>query len=55
MQVEQFNFLKKNPAAVMLANEGLRLMPRPGLGDARFTPSLRPLTWRSDARSRADR
>ena len=41
--VEQFNFLKKNPAAVVLANEGLRLMPRPGLGDARFTPSLWPV------------
>lgn len=41
--VEQFDFLKKNPTAVALANEGLRLMPRPGLGDARFTPSLWPV------------
>jgi murein DD-endopeptidase MepM/ murein hydrolase activator NlpD len=41
--VEQFNFLKKNATAVALATEGLRLMPRPGLGDARFTPSLWPV------------
>ncbi len=41
--VEQFNFLKKNPTAVFLAAEGLRLMPRPGLGDARLTPSLWPV------------
>jgi murein DD-endopeptidase MepM/ murein hydrolase activator NlpD len=41
--MEQFNFLKKNPAAVVLAAGGLRLMPRPGLGDARFTPSLWPV------------
>ena len=41
--VEQFNFLKKNPTAVALANEGLRLMPRPGVGDAAFTPSLWPV------------
>ena len=42
--VEQFNFLVKNPTAVALASEGLQLMPRPGLGDARFTPSLWPIT-----------
>jgi murein DD-endopeptidase MepM/ murein hydrolase activator NlpD len=41
--VEQFNFLKKNPTAVALATEGLRLMPQPGLGDATFTPSLWPV------------
>lgn len=41
--VEQFNFLKKNATAVALASEGLRLMPRPGLGDASFTPSLWPV------------
>jgi murein DD-endopeptidase MepM/ murein hydrolase activator NlpD len=41
--VEQFNFLKKNPTAVALATEGLRLMPRPGLGDASFMPSLWPV------------
>jgi len=41
--VEQFNFLKKNPTAVALATEGLRLMPGPGLGDATFTPSLWPV------------
>jgi murein DD-endopeptidase MepM/ murein hydrolase activator NlpD len=41
--MEQFNFLKKNPAAVVLAAGGLRLMPRPGLGDVRFTPSLWPV------------
>ncbi len=41
--VEQFNFLKKNPTAVALATEGLRLMPRPGLGDASLTPSLWPV------------
>ena len=41
--VEQFNFLRTNPTAVALATEGLRLMPRPGLGDARFTPSLWPV------------
>src|SRR5262249_16701896 len=41
--VEQFNFLKKNPAAVVLATEGLQLMPQPGLGDARYTPSLWPV------------
>src|SRR6266852_4655226 len=44
--VEQFNFLKKNPTAVFLAAEGLRLMPRPGLGDARLTPSLWPVIGR---------
>jgi len=42
--VEQFNFLKKNPTAVALATEGLRLMPRPGLGDAASRPSLWPVT-----------
>lgn len=41
--VEQFNFLKKNPTAVALATEGLRLMPRLGLGDPSFTPSLWPV------------
>ncbi len=41
--VEQFQFLKKNATAVALATEGLRLMPRPGLGDLRFTPSLWPV------------
>ncbi len=41
--VEQFNFLKKNPTAVALATEGLRLMPRFGLGDMAFTPSLWPV------------
>ena len=41
--VEQFNFLKKNATAVALATEGLRLMPRPGLGDAASTPSLWPV------------
>jgi murein DD-endopeptidase MepM/ murein hydrolase activator NlpD len=35
--------LRKNPTAVALATQGLRLMPRPGLGDARFTPSLWPV------------
>ncbi len=42
--VEEFNFLRRNPTAVALASQGLRLMPRPGLGDARFTPSLWPVT-----------
>jgi murein DD-endopeptidase MepM/ murein hydrolase activator NlpD len=42
--VEQFQFLKKNATAVALATEGLQLMPRPGSGDARFTPSLWPVT-----------
>jgi len=41
--VEQFNFLKKNPTAVALATEGLRLMPRPGLSDASYMPSLWPV------------
>jgi len=41
--VEQFNFLKKNATVVALATEGLRLMPRPGLGDAASTPSLWPV------------
>src|SRR6266852_5727520 len=41
--VEQFMFLQKSPTAVALANEGLRLMPRPGLGDAAFEPSLWPV------------
>ncbi len=41
--VEQFNFLKKNATAVALATEGLRLMPQPGWGDARFSPSLWPV------------
>ncbi len=41
--VEQFNFLKKNATSVALATEGLRLMPRPGLGDAAFTPSVWPV------------
>ncbi len=41
--VEQFVFLKKNATAVALATQGLRLMPRPGLGDASFTPSLWPV------------
>ena len=41
--VEQFLFLKANPTAVALQTEGLRLMPRPGLGDARFEPSLWPV------------
>ncbi|MBI3669344.1 MAG: M23 family metallopeptidase [Acidobacteria bacterium] len=41
--VEQFNFLMKNPTAVALQAEGLRLMPRPGLGDAAFEPSLWPV------------
>lgn len=41
--VEQFNFLKKNPTAVALTTEGLRLMPQPGLGDVTFTPSLWPV------------
>ena len=39
----QFDYLKKNPTAVALATEGLRLMPQPGLGDAAFTPSLWPV------------
>src|SRR5438128_12515065 len=38
--VEQFLFLKANPTAVALQTEGLRLMPRPGVGDARFEPAL---------------
>ena len=41
--VEQFNFLKKNATAIALASGGLRLMPRPGWGDAAFTPSLWPV------------
>ncbi len=41
--VDQFIFLKKNPTAVALARDGLRLMPRPGLGDATFEPSLWPV------------
>ena len=41
--IEQFLFLKKNPTAVALATEGLRLIPRPGLGDASFRPSLWPV------------
>ena len=41
--VAQFNFLKKNATAVALATEGLRLMPRAGLGGASFTPSLWPV------------
>jgi len=39
----QLDYLKKNPTAVALATEGLRLMPQPGLGDAAFTPSLWPV------------
>ena len=41
--VEQLNFLKKEPTAVALMIEGPRLMPRPGFGDAKFTPSLWPV------------
>ncbi len=41
--VEQLNFLRKNPTAAAVMTEGPRLMPRPGLGDARFTPSLWPV------------
>lgn len=41
--VEQFYFLKKNATAIALASGGLRLMPRAGLGDAVFTPSLWPV------------
>ncbi len=41
--VEQFLFLQKNPTAMALASEGLRLMPRPGLGDAAYEPSLWPV------------
>jgi len=39
----QYNYLRRNPTAVALASEGLRLMPQPGLGDAAFTPSLWPV------------
>ncbi len=41
--VEQFNFLKKNATAIALATEGLRLMPRPGMADASFTPAAWPV------------
>lgn len=41
--LEQFNFLKKNATAVALAAGGLHLMPRRGMGDLTFTPSLWPV------------
>ena len=41
--VAQYDYLRKNPTALALATEGLRLMPQPGLGDAAFTPSLWPV------------
>jgi len=42
--IEQYLFLKANPTAVALQTEGLRLMPRPGLGDAAYEPSIWPVT-----------
>jgi murein DD-endopeptidase MepM/ murein hydrolase activator NlpD len=51
--VEEFNFLEKNypvlrnASSIMLANEGLHLLPpQPGMGDASFTPSLWPVAGR---------
>ncbi len=41
--IEQYLFLKANPTAVALQTEGLRLMPRPGLGDAAYEPSIWPV------------
>jgi murein DD-endopeptidase MepM/ murein hydrolase activator NlpD len=42
--VEEFNFLVKNATAVALASEGLRLIPRSGMVDAAFNPSIWPVT-----------
>jgi len=41
--IEQYLFLRANPTAVALQTEGLRLMPRPGLGDAAYEPSIWPV------------
>ena len=41
--IAQYDYLRKNPTALALASEGLRLMPHPGLGDAAYTPSLWPV------------
>ncbi len=41
--VEEFIFLKANPTVARLQTEGLRLMPRPGMGDAAYEPSLWPV------------
>lgn len=41
--IEQFNFLKKNAAAVAISGGGLRLMPASSFADASFTPSLWPV------------
>src|SRR5207245_11520527 len=41
--VQHFLFYKANPTALALQTEGLHLLPRHGLGDARFEPSLWPV------------
>jgi murein DD-endopeptidase MepM/ murein hydrolase activator NlpD len=41
--LEELTFLKSNPAAVALVAGGLRLMPRLGLADLAYTPSLWPV------------
>lgn len=42
--VDEFNFLQRNATSMVLAKEGLHLLPpQPGLGDAPFTPSMWPV------------
>ena len=41
--IEQFNFLKRNAAAVAISSGGLRLMPALSFADSSYTPSLWPV------------
>ncbi len=41
--VEQFNFLKKNAAAIAISSGGLRLMPVMSFADSTYTPSMWPV------------
>lgn len=43
LSIEQFNFLKKNAAAIAISNGGLRLMTAMSFADATYTPSLWPV------------
>ncbi len=41
--IEQFNFLKKNAAAIAISSGGLRLMPAMSFADSSYTPSIWPV------------
>ena len=41
--IEQFDFLKKNAAAIAISSGGLRLMPALSFADSSYTPSIWPV------------